>query len=140
MLERTDVRTHTTAASLGRRPRMQRLRGNDIFERFLSLNKNALKVAEHLRRSWAARHMAIQLLRAASGAGANYQEARYAESRADFIHKVSVATKEAGELLYWLSLVAHHGLASDLIPPMIRETEELIAILVASGKTARANQ
>jgi four helix bundle protein len=81
--------------------------------------------------------MGLQIVRSATSAGANYQEARHAESRADFVHKIGVAAKELGETLYWLRLLDKLG----LLPTgsgLPREADELIAILVASARTARS--
>jgi four helix bundle protein len=77
------------------------------------------------------------MVRSVTSAGANYQEARHAESRADFVHKVGVAAKELGETLYWLRLLdkLDHLRAGAKI---VGEADELIAILVASARTARA--
>lgn len=46
-----------------------------------------------------------QLLRAGTSIGANIREAEHAESKADFIHKLSIALKEANETEYWLDLL-----------------------------------
>jgi len=46
-----------------------------------------------------------QLLRAGTSVGANIREAQNAESRADFVHKLSIAQKECDESLYWLELL-----------------------------------
>jgi four helix bundle protein len=48
--------------------------------------------------------IARQLLRSATGIGASVFEAQNAESKADFIHKMKIAAKEASETLYWLIL------------------------------------
>jgi four helix bundle protein len=56
------------------------------------------------RRMSPPKHIARQLLRAATGGGANYTEARGAESRADFIHKLGIANQDVREALYWLQL------------------------------------
>ena len=50
---------------------------------------------------------ANQLLRSGTSIGANVREAQNAESRADFIHKLKVASKEANETEYWLQLCNH---------------------------------
>ncbi len=73
-----------------------------------------------------------QYLRAATSIGANLEEARAGESRADFIHKPGVAQKEARESLFWLRLM----LESRIVPqrrlgPLLKETEELIAIITS---------
>jgi four helix bundle protein len=77
------------------------------------------------------------MVRSATSAGANYEEARHAESRADFVHKVCLAAKELGEALYWLRLMDKLALLR-AEPTIQREADELIAILVASARTARA--
>ena len=83
--------------------------------------------------------MARQLTRAGTSGGANYAEARGAESRADFAHKVLVAAKEIGETLYWLRLIERAQLVrGDRVAWAIREGTELEAILKASARTARA--
>jgi len=70
----------------------------------------------------------------------NYEEARGAESSADFVHKVRIALKELRETRYWLKLVLRAGLVtrSDTLPPLIDETSQLIAILTASASTAKS--
>ena len=74
----------------------------------------------------------------ATGGGANYEEARGAESRADFIHKIGIANKELREALYWLRLTEQAALVTDgELAVLIREADELIAILTASIKTAK---
>jgi four helix bundle protein len=84
------------------------------------------------------KHLAEQLWRAVTSAGANYEEARSAESRADFIHKVRVATKELREAHYWLRVVDQSTwLPERAAAGSIDEADQLVAILVASAKTAR---
>jgi len=78
-----------------------------------------------------------QLVRAATGGGSNYEEARGAESRADFVHKTSVAAKEVREALYWLKLVGQAKLSDKDIAELIKEADELVAILTSSVRTAR---
>jgi len=86
----------------------------------------------------AAKHILRQLVRAATGGGSNYEEARGAESRADFIHKVGVANKEMREALYWLRLVMDADIvASSDVDALVREADELIVILTSSIKTAK---
>ena len=69
-------------------------------------------------------------------AGANYGEARAAESPADFIHKVGVAAKEVREMLYWLELVKRTALISVNLDHGIDEADQLVAILIASARTS----
>ena len=81
-----------------------------------------------------------QLLRSATGIGACVFEAQNAESRADFIHKMKLAAKEASETLYWLILCERS--ANYYFDVSLRENaDELIRILskiISSAKTARS--
>ena len=64
-------------------------------------------------------------------------QTRRAEIRADFVHKVGLAAKQLGEGLYWLRLLDKLALLR-VEPAVLREADELIAIPVASARTARA--
>lgn len=79
----------------------------------------------------------MQLLRSGTSAGANYEEARGAESRADFVHKLRIATKELRESIFWLRLVHRAELVHEDLTPLASEIEQLCAILTASARTAR---
>jgi four helix bundle protein len=82
--------------------------------------------------------LARQVLRAGTSIGANLEEAKVAQSRRDLAAKFSIALKEARETSYWLRLLQATGLARrDLLTPVLRETEELIAILTASVRRLR---
>ena len=81
----------------------------------------------------------MQLIRAATSAGANYAEARAAESRLDFAHKAGLAGKEMREAHYWFTLLARSGWLQDDIGSLVLEAAELTAILCASSRTARSN-
>ena len=84
-----------------------------------------------------------QLMRSGTAVGAIVEEAIGAESRRDFLHKMSMAHKEARETHYWLRLLQ----ASDLIPdvdlnPYLARADELVRLLTKITKTMkeRANQ
>ena len=83
--------------------------------------------------------LARQLLRSATSVGANLEEAQASQSRADFIHKTSIACKEARETHYWLRLLN----AADIVPAtrisaLIDESYQLTAILTTIVKNSRA--
>ena len=83
--------------------------------------------------------MCGQILRSGTASAANYGEARGAESRADFIHKLKVAFKELNETTIWLEVIAQSGLLpTDTLVAIIAENRELCRIIAASIKTARA--
>ena len=115
------------------------MKGDDIAQRLLRFAVQVLKLVQNLPRNIVGRHVAKQLVRAATAGGANYEEVRSAESRADFAHKVSIAAKEVRESSYWLKLSAEASLAAaNTANPLAHEATELVAILTASAKTARA--
>jgi four helix bundle protein len=114
-------------------------RGADIAERLLALAAEIVAFARRLPRDFTSRHLASQIVRSGTSAGANYDEARAAESRADFIHKVRVAAKEMRETIFWLRLAERCAPGRTSTGPLTREATELAAILMASARTARAN-
>jgi four helix bundle protein len=118
------------------------MKGEDIATRLRQLAAFALRFCRRLPTEPGATHLGRQLVRAATGGGANYEEARGAESRADFIHKVAIANKEVRETLYWLRLAQDVALIADEqeLGVYIREAEELCAILRASINTARSRE
>ena len=91
-----------------------------------------------LQENAAAKHVASQLWRAATGGGANYEEARSSESSADFLHKLRVATKELREALYWLRVVQRSDWTRGSLDGLVDEFDQLVAILVVSARTAKA--
>lgn len=119
--------------------RQQRMKGDDIAHRLLLFAVHVLQLVRTLQRDSIARHVGRQLMRSATAGGANYEEARSAESRADFAHKVGIAAKELGESRYWLRLAGEANLAApNAAADLVAEAGELIAILSASARTAKA--
>ena len=79
-----------------------------------------------------------QLLRSGTSIGANIAEAQHAQSRADFLSKLNIALKEAGETEYWLRLLeATDYLTSAEFESIYYDCDELIKILVSSVKTMK---
>lgn len=111
--------------------------GQNISKRLLKLAANVVRMSRQLPEDAAGRHVMRQIVRAATGGGANYEEARGAESRADFVHKAAVAAKEMRETLYWLRLIEEAGLLEASVERLIAEANELVAILTSSVHTAR---
>jgi four helix bundle protein len=113
--------------------------GGDIADRLLELAVAALKVSGELPSHPSGRHVALQLARAGTAGGANYEEARAAESRSDFIHKVGIACKEVRETGYWLTVIKRAAWKTTNLDGLLSQARQLAAILSASARTARAN-
>jgi four helix bundle protein len=106
----------------------------EIRERSFQYALRAIKLYQHLQKQGegAGRILGKQYLRAACSVGANTEESQSAESRADFVHKLGIAQKEARESLYWLRLIASSGIVpTSKLSPLLQESDELIAILAA---------
>jgi four helix bundle protein len=78
-----------------------------------------------------------QVLRSGTSIGANVEEATAAQSRKDFISKMSIASKEARETRYWLKLLDHSQMVQNNYKPYLNEIEEIIKILTAIVKTSQ---
>ena len=77
-----------------------------------------------------------QLLRSGTSIGANVREASAAQSRKDFIHKMSIASKEARETEYWLQLLSQSSLTKVDVSNEIEKSIEIIKMLTAIVKRA----
>ena len=81
-----------------------------------------------------------QIIRCSSSIGANIHEARYAQSRADFIHKLEIALKESSESDYWLELLYRKKkLTQEQYAYLRNECGSIRRKLIASITTAKAN-
>ena len=82
-----------------------------------------------------------QLLRSGTSIGANIEEASAAQSRKDFIAKMSVASKEARETLYWLRLLRDSNICTvKELGGTIEESQEIIKMLTAIVKTSQTKK
>lgn len=81
-----------------------------------------------------------QLLRCSSSIGANVHEAKYAQSRADFINKLEIALKESSETEYWLELLCRKQKLTDAdCSALKKQCGSIRRKLIASVTTAKAN-
>jgi four helix bundle protein len=100
-----------------------------------------IKLREFLVESKREYTLSKQVLRSGTSIGANIEESVHAQSKADFIHKLSIAQKEAGETGYWLRLLKESGL---LPPPLadslIGDCQELQRLLAATIKTLKRGE
>lgn len=79
-----------------------------------------------------------QVLRSGTAIGALIREAEFGQSKADFIHKMSISLKEANETEYWLCILKDTNfIDQNLFESLHSECKELIAMLVSSVKTAK---
>ncbi len=112
---------------------------HDLEDRLLEFGTAACRLAQELPRTPLGEHSSLQLIRSSTSTFANYGEVQSAESRRDFIHKLGICLKELRESRTWLKFISKMTLASaKSIDPLLRECDELLAILATSIRTARA--
>lgn len=81
-----------------------------------------------------------QLLRSGTAIGTLIREAKFAQSTADFINKLSISLKEANETQYWIELLHDTGYIDDTtFKSIYNEASELTALLVSIVKTTKLN-
>ena len=114
---------------------------NDLSDRFLNFAADVMKLVSQLSKSYAGRHVSGQLFRSSTSAGANYEEACGAESRADFVHKLQLVLKELKESRFWLLLIRKTDLfKAHNIDGLIQEVGELLKIVAKSVVTAKKSR
>jgi four helix bundle protein len=115
-------------------------RADQLERRLIAFASAIVSLSSKLPRTPQGRHICLQLLRSGTAAGANYGEARGAESRADFIHKLKVVFKELNETTIWLEVITQTCLLSaETTARILGESRELCRIIAASIKTARGS-
>ena len=109
--------------------------------RLIEFAVEIIRIAQTLPHSDIGKHIRNQLVRSGTSPAANYGEAKSAESRQDFIHKLKLALKELRETNVWLLVIKKADLVIQKTELMkiLEENEELISILFKSTDTAKSN-
>lgn len=108
--------------------------GEDIRQRTFNYALRIIRLYRHLKKTGDDVGIVIgrQLLRSGTSIGANIAEARSAQSRADYTHKLNIALKEGRESLYWLQLLdASQVIGPGRVKELLSETDQIIAVLTS---------
>ena len=108
-----------------------------VFEKSMVFALAILKVAQSL----SDQHyypLSDQVIRSGTGIGANISEALEAQSRKDFIHKMSIALKEASETKYWLLILRESDLLSEEYHYLNNDVDEIYFMLTSIVKTSKS--
>lgn len=118
---------------------MTKEREYDLRDRLIDYAVRIIKLSKALQETTAGKHVSSQILRSGTSPAPNYGEAQGAESKADFIHKLKVALKELRETEIWLKMIVKAEMIkpASQLAPLLKETDELIAILFTSIETAK---
>lgn len=110
-----------------------KMKGDDISCRLVELAVQVIKLIRILPKNYVGKHVGKQLIRSATSGGANYEEARGAESNADFIHKLKIVLKELRESIFWLKVIEKAELITTYkLEKMLKEFGELANIIAQS--------
>lgn len=114
---------------------------DEIKRRTKKFALDVIRLVEGLPTNYAGQVLGRQLLRSATSVGANYRAACRAKSVADFIAKMGIVEEEADECMYWMELLSETLFAQpEKLQSLMAEADEIVAITVASIRTAKANK
>jgi len=100
--------------------------------------KEIIKLCRKLPNNREGRLIGDQIFRSGTSVASNYRAACRARSTAEFISKLSIVEEEADETLFWLKIIDEMEiLKKESLDSLMKESDEIIAIIVASIKTAR---
>src|SRR5690242_20232269 len=118
---------------------MESQMNEEIFKaRTKQLALKIIELIESLPRNRAADVIGRQLLRSGTSIGANYRAACRGKSKADVISKLAIVEEEADETIYWMELLIESKIVyTSRVDALIKETNEILAMVVASIKTLR---
>jgi four helix bundle protein len=118
---------------------MSQAAADELQRRLVSFAVQIIELVGHFPKTPAGRHVSGQILRSGTSPAPNYGEARGAESRADFVHKLRIAVKELNETGIWLLIILEARMVPTfLVENLIKENRELACIFGASIRTAQA--
>ena len=111
-------------------PMLNEGKRRDIHERIYKFALSVLDVTKFFPKTTENIILIRQVIRSSSSIGANASEADGAESKKEFIHRFTIAKKEAKESYYWLSLICDHNLSlRKQFEPLLKENNEIILII-----------
>ncbi|KYJ86112.1 four helix bundle protein [Sulfurovum riftiae] len=94
-----------------------------------------VKLSQYLQKNHKEHILSKQILRSGTSIGALIREAQYAQSTADFLHKLTIALKEANETEYWLLILNESNYINEKMYNSIApEIDELLKLLISSTK------
>jgi four helix bundle protein len=112
---------------------------DQLQERFIAFAVRVIRLSTTLPSSVAGRHLARQMTRSGTSPAPNYGEARGAESRADFIHKLGIIQKELNETFIWLRVLQDCRMGNpSMTSSLLDECSQLSRIIGSSLHTARS--
>jgi four helix bundle protein len=114
---------------------------DEMKKRTKTYANRVVTLCSSLPENWIARTLGKQLLRSGTSVGANYRAVCRAKSNPDFINKLRIVEEECDESLFWMELLVDNNLVKQpRLAALMKESDELLSIFVASAKTARTSE
>jgi four helix bundle protein len=119
----------------------QRMNKEQLQKRTKEFAHRCIKLCAVLPKTVLGQHVAKQLIRCSTSVAANYRAVCMAQSRATFISKLAIAIEEVDESCFWIEFLSDENLVErKKVTPLLKEGQELTAILIASQNTAKRNR
>jgi four helix bundle protein len=116
------------------------MKPNDLLARTKKFALRVIKLVDALPNTLAGRTIGGQVIRSGTSVSSNYRAACRARSKAEFIAKLGIVEEEADESCHWMELIIESKLMKErLVIDLLREANEITAIMVASKKTSRSH-
>jgi four helix bundle protein len=116
------------------------MKGENIKDRTMSFAIRILNMASVIPKDYSSQVISHQIVRSATSVGANYRAACRSKSRRDFVNKLKIVEEELDETNYWLELIEMSNIfPEEKISSLIKESIELLSIIVKSVQTAKVN-
>ena len=116
---------------------------DELENRLINFSVRIIDLSSNLKKNYAGNHLSGQIIRSGTSPALNYGEARSAESKKDFVHKVKIILKELRETLICIKIIKQAKLFNadtSNLESLLSESNELISIFVASSKTAQSKR
>ena len=103
--------------------------------------KNIIRLCRNLPNNREGRLIGNQLFRSGTSVAANYRADCRGRSKAEFVSKLAIVEEEADETMFWLELIQEMSICKvPLVDDLLRESDEIVAIIVASIRTTKKNR
>lgn len=117
------------------------MKENDLLVRTKRFALRIIKLVDALPKTLVGRTIGGQLIRCGTSVSSNYRAACRGRSKAEFIAKLGIVEEEADESCHWLEMIIEADLMEErLVKDLLREANEITAIMAASKKTARSRK
>lgn len=117
------------------------MKTTDYNKKFLDFAIRIVNLKKYLNEQKHEYTIADQIMRSGTSVGANHREAINAESKDDFVHKLSISQKECNETIYWLELLQATGyISNEMFESLYEDAKEILRLLSASILKIKKNR